>query len=418
VRWGNVVLVAGGTVAIVAGVLFCCPLAIRALAAIASRLLVAPRLAVRDLVRYQARSGAALAAISLALGIGVAIIVGVSAVEATAQTGNLSDRQLLIRTGDLDGPYVPESAEVGDLQAQVHRIAGALDDPTVTAPNVALDPTLEPEPGSPGRLAISLGRRAGDVWEELSLVYVATPALLEDHGVDLDTVRSDTEVMTTETGGLVLLGVAIEPGAKGRDPQAPKVQVLPPGYSSLPGSFITSDVLQDRGWEAVPSGQWLLETSNPLTPNQLSTARELAATGGLSIESRDQQGGLRSLRSGATAVGLLLALGILALTVGLIRSEAASDLRTLTAAGATSATRRSLIASTAGSLAALGVILGTAGALTVLIAGYLSDVGGTLSRVPILHLLVLAIGTPIAAASAGWLLAGREPPALTRQPIG
>jgi putative ABC transport system permease protein len=117
-------------------------------------------------------------------------------------------------------------------------------------------------------------------------------------------------------------------------------------------------------------------------------------------------------------VGLLLALGILALTVGLIRSEAASDLRTLTATGATSATRRSLIASTAGSLAALGVILGTAGALTVLIAGYLSDVGGTLSRVPILHLLVLAIGTPIAAASAGWLLAGREPPALTRQPIG
>jgi putative ABC transport system permease protein len=418
VRWGNVVLVAGGTVAIVAGVLFCSPLAIRALAAIASRLPVAPRLAVRDLVRYQARSGAALAAISLALGIGVTIIVGVSAVEATAQTGNLSDRQLLIRTGDLDGPYVPESAEVGDLQAQVDRIAGALDDPTVTALNVALDPTLEPEPGSQGRLAVSLGRRAGDVWEELSLVYVATPALLEDHGVDLDTVRSDTEVMTTETGGLVLLGVAIEPGAKGRDPQAPKVQVLPPGYSSLPGSFITSDVLQDRGWEAVPSGQWLLETSNPLTPDQLSTARELAATGGLTIESRDQQGGLKGLRSGATAVGLLLALGILALTVGLIRSEAASDLRTLTATGATSATRRSLIASTAGSLAALGVILGTAGALTVLIAGYLSDVGGTLSRVPILHLLVLAIGTPIAAASAGWLLAGREPPALTRQPIG
>jgi putative ABC transport system permease protein len=252
----------------------------------------------------------------------------------------------------------------------------------------------------------------------LSLVYVATPALLEDHAVDLDTVRSDTEVMTTETGGLVLLGVAIEPGAKGRDPQAPKVQVLPPGYSSLPGSFITSDVLQDRGWEAVPSGQWLLETSNPLTADQLSTARELEATGGLTIESRDRQGALRGLRSGATAVGLLLALGILALTVGLIRSEAASDLRTLTATGATSATRRSLIASTAGSLAALGVILGTAGALTVLIAGYLSDVGGTLSRVPILHLLVLAIGTPIAAASAGWLLAGREPPALTRQPIG
>jgi putative ABC transport system permease protein len=418
VRWGNVVLVAGGTLAIVAGVLICSPLAIRALAAIASRLPVAPRLAVRDLVRYQARSGAALAAFSLALGIGVAIIVGVSAAENTAQTGNLSDRQLLIRAANLDGPYVPESAEVSDLQARVDRITGALDDPTVSALNVAIDPALEPEPGTPGRLAISLGRRAGDVWEELSLVYVATPALLEDHGVDLDAVRSDTEVLTSETGGLVLLGVAIEPGAQERDPEAPRVQRLSPGYTSLPGSFITSHALQVRGWEAVPSGQWLLEASNPFTADQLSTARGLAATGGLTIESRDQQGGLRGLRSGATGVGVLLALGILALTVGLIRSEAASDLRTLTATGATGATRRALTAATAGSLAVLGVTLGTLGALTVMIAGYLSDVGGALSRVPILDLLVLTIGIPIIATSAGWLLAGREPPVLARQPIG
>ncbi len=418
VHWGNVALVAGGTVAIVVGVLICSPLAIRALAALASRLPVAPRLAVRDLIRYQARSGAALAAISLALGIGVATIVGVSAAEYSAQRGNLSDRQLLIRAADLDGPYVPESAEEGNLQAQVDRIAVALDDPTVIALNAALDPALEPEPGTTGRLAISLGRRAGDVWEELSLVYVATPPLLERYGADLETVGSDTEVLTTETGHLVLLGVAMEPGAQGRDPEAPRVQRLSPGYTSLPGSFITSDVLQDRGWEAVPSGQWLLETSDPLTANQLSTARDLAATGGLTIESRDQQGGLRGLRSGATGVGVVLALGILAMTVGLIRSEAAPDLRTLTATGATSATRRGLTAATAGALATLGVLLGTVGALIVLFSGYLSDVGGTLSRVPILHLLVLAIGTPIAAASAGWVLAGREPAALTRQPIG
>jgi putative ABC transport system permease protein len=417
-RWSNVALVAGGTVAIVAGVLFCGPLVIRALAAFASRFPVAPRLAVRDLVRYQARSGAALAAISLALGIGVTIIVGVSAAEDTAQSGNMSDNQLLIHTADLDGPYVPESAEMGDLQAQVDRIAGALDDPTVTSLNVALDPALEPEPGTPGRLAIWLGRRAAEGWADLSLVYVASPALLEHQGLDPDVIRSETDVLSGETGDLVFLGVAIEPGAKEREPEAPSVQRFSPSYSSLPGSFITSDVLQDRGWEAVPSGQWLLETGNPVTPDQLSIVRDLAATGGLTIESRDHQLGLRDLRSGATAVAVLLALGILALTVGLIRSEAASDLRTLTATGATSTTRRGLTAATAGALAALGVILGTAGALTVMFAGYLSDVGGTLSRVPIVHVLVLAIGTPIVAASAGWLLGGTEPPSLARQPIG
>ena len=37
----------------------------------------------------------------------------------------------------------------------------------------------------------------------------------------------------------------------------------------------------------------------------------------------------------ATAAGALLALAILAMTVGLIRSESAGDLRTLTATGAT-----------------------------------------------------------------------------------
>jgi putative ABC transport system permease protein len=418
VRWGNVGLVVGGTVAIVVGVLFCSPLAIRALAALASRFPVAPRMAMRDLVRYQARSGSALAAISLALGIGVAIVVSVSAAEPTAESGNLSDRQLVIRVADIHGPYVPESADEEYIQAHVDRLVAALDDPTVIALNVALDPAVAPEPGTPGRLAISLGRRAGDVWEELSLVYVATPALLEHHGVDLDTIDADTEVLTNETGRVVLLGVAIDPAAKERDPEAPTVQRLARGYTSLPGSFVTSDVLQDRGWEAVPSGQWLLETSTPLTADQLSAVRDLAAASGLTIESRDQQGGLRSLRSGATAVGVLVALGVLALTVGLIRSEAASDLRTLTVNGATSGTRRALTAATAGALAVLGVALGTIGAFAVLTAGYLSDVGGTLARVPILHLLVLAVGTPIAAAFAGWLLGGREPPAQARQPIG
>ena len=64
---------------------------------------------------------------------------------------------------------------------------------------------------------------------------------------------------------------------------------------------------------------------------------------------------------------MLLALGILAMTVGLIRSEAAGDVRTLTATGASSATRRMLTAATAGGLAILGVALGTAGAYAAVV---------------------------------------------------
>lgn len=50
----------------------------------------------------------------------------------------------------------------------------------------------------------------------------------------------------------------------------------------------------------------------------------------------------------ATMFGLVLALGILAMSVGLICSETAADPRTLTATGASGRTRRALTAVTAG----------------------------------------------------------------------
>jgi putative ABC transport system permease protein len=118
----------------------------------------------------------------------------------------------------------------------------------------------------------------------------------------------------------------------------------------------------------------------------------------------------------ATAAGALLALAILALTVGLIRSESAGDLRTLTATGATSRIRRTLTASTAGALALLGALLGVAGAYLALAATYHDDLG-YLSRIPVLSLAFIGVGVPLIASAAGWLLAGREPPAIARPAI-
>jgi putative ABC transport system permease protein len=128
------------------------------------------------------------------------------------------------------------------------------------------------------------------------------------------------------------------------------------------------------------------------------------------------QGGLANLRTLATIVGMVLALGILAMTVGLIRGEAAGDVRTLTATGATSLTRRTLTSATAAGLAVLGVALGTIGAFLTLVASHVDGVGD-LSRIPAMHLGAILVGTPIAAACAGWLFAGREPAALARNPI-
>jgi putative ABC transport system permease protein len=69
-------------VATILGTLLLGPLAIRAFSAAAGRVPIAPRLALRELVRYQARSGAALAAVTLALGIAATIVVVASAEES------------------------------------------------------------------------------------------------------------------------------------------------------------------------------------------------------------------------------------------------------------------------------------------------------------------------------------------------
>jgi putative ABC transport system permease protein len=104
------------------------------------------------------------------------------------------------------------------------------------------------------------------------------------------------------------------------------------------------------------------------------------------------------------------------MTVGLIRSESAGDLRTLAATGATSGIRRTLTASTAGALALLGALLGVAGAYVMLVALYHDDLG-YLSDVPVLYLTLAVVGVPVAATAAGWLVAGREPPAIARRAI-
>src|SRR6185369_4602304 len=67
-------LIAIGLVAVVAGMLLVSPIAIQGLSRFAARVPVAARLALRDLSRYRSRSGAALAAIALVLGIAAALV--------------------------------------------------------------------------------------------------------------------------------------------------------------------------------------------------------------------------------------------------------------------------------------------------------------------------------------------------------
>jgi putative ABC transport system permease protein len=371
-------------------------------------------LALRDLSRYQARWGAALAAISLSLAIPVAILVAASAAEYTAEEGNLPDRQVLIRVGDAE-PLIPERtpAQLSTLEAEVHRIAAALDNAAVIALDAAVNPAdREGRNGAIVRPAVVAGRQVDEnTVRDLGILYVATPELLGHVGIDPASVKPGTNVLTVHLGDLRYANVS-----NGGNEPIQGVQVVDlPAYTSSPISFITPSGLRRAGWQPRRAG-WLIELRQPLTGAQHAAARDTAAAAGLTIEARNNQDELPAIRSAATAAGLLLALGILAMTIGLIRGEAAGDLRTLTATGATGRTRRTLTAATSSALALLGALLGTGGAYLALTAGYDNDLG-SLSRVPLPQLTVILAGLPLVAATGGWLLAGRQPPALARQPL-
>jgi putative ABC transport system permease protein len=421
-------LIVAGLVATILGTLFLGPLAIRAFSAVAGRVSIAPRLALRDLARYQARSGAALAAVTLALGIAATVVVTASAADAqdASEPAGLSDRQIRVYLGQGEATKVipvDAQAELGRLTAGVRKLADGLDEATLIPLRKAVRPSMAPEVfGNTrfiptielARLEISEGRRS--YTKEIQL-YVATPAMLEYLGIDPATVDPSSDYLVDRRGKTEQL--VIPSLSRPTEISVTNVQAVDTGGHLLgqdsgrtPPYFITLAGLRRHGWNQVPAG-WLVESSRPLTSDQVAAARTAAAETGVAIEVRRESNPRTEVMAIATGAGAVLALAILAMSVGLIRGESAGDLRTLTAAGAASRIRRTLTATTAGALALLGALLGVAGAYIALAATYHDDLG-YLSDVPFLYLALAVVGVPLAAAAAGWLVAGREPSAIAR----
>lgn len=410
----NGALATAGTVTTVLGVLLISPLAVRALAAGTVRLPVAVRLALRDLARYRTRSSAALAAISLVLGIAATIVISTTNVERTADVGNLSASQLLIteegsRIRELASVRTP--AQVEAIRAQVNRVVAPLDDPAVIELKMAVDPDEQPRPGRRGntsRHAVQVGD--GPRTANPGPLFVATPQLLRLYGIDPDAVDPNTEVLTTRAGEIGLrFGIQEEVVSNVR-----RLDI--PAHTAAPTSLITHDAVERRGWAPAFVG-WFIDAGQPLTSAQINQAHRVAASAGLQIMVRDgvNLADLRTLRNGAMAVGTLVALAVLAIAVGLIRSEATRDLRMLTATGASSTIRRTLAAATAGALALLGGALAIVGAYLALATGFVREPSDLLP--PPLQLALIAVGVPLAAAAAGWLVGGRLPTRLAPRAV-
>jgi putative ABC transport system permease protein len=427
-------LIVAGIVATIIGCLLQGPLAIRVFSGLAGRVSIAPRLALRDLVRYQARSGAALAAVTLALGIAatVVIIASAEAAKKAAEPINLSDRQIRVYLGPADArELTPTDApsQLESLSARIRQLAAQLDEASVIPLGKAS------QPGAPAFVvgntrvftSVELARQFDSpeerkVYRSESALYVATPAVLSYLGINPGTVEPGTDFLadrSVRTDAFYIPSMTKRAGAVQAVSNVQKIEVGDHLFGSdsarMPPTFITLNGLRRHGLKQIPAG-WLVESSRPLRSEQIANARNVAADAGLTIEVRHEKPSFAKTMAIATGAGALLALAILAMTVGLIRSESAGDLRTLTATGATSRTRRTLTATTAGALAFLGALLGVAGAYVVLSATYYDDLG-YLRDVPILYLVLAVVGVPLAATAAGWLLAGREPRAIARTVI-
>ena len=414
-----------GIVLLIVAIILLAPFCLVVLARLGRRAPIAIRLALRDLARYRARSGSALSAISL--GVFIAALVCILTAQRYGNVldyagPNVASNQIIVYTPGPGpggggpgngGPGPSGTASTPQAQAAVaQNIAKGLGSHNMIEldqPNAHLD-----------------HRGAGRSWS--GPLYVATPQLLQAFGIKASDVNPDADVLTARPGLSGISGMQLVDDGSGQggtcpgqclaNPEIQEVGALPSGTSG-PNTVITEHAIHALGLHTSVSG-WLVQTPHPPTAAQITDARLTASAAGMTIETKSSTPSSAEILNYATAFGIALALGILAMSIGLIRSETARDLRTLAATGASSFTRRELTAATAFALALGGAVLGIVAAYVAAI-GYawdnpLDGLSG-LSSVPARQLLFILVGMPVVAAVVGWLLAGREPAAMSRQPL-
>ena len=449
-----------GLIVLCVGVVLVAPTCLGLLARAGRRAPIAVRLALHDLARYRARSGAALGAISISVLIAVIICVVAAARFGSALDyvgPNLASNQLVVypAAGNVGSPgshpstpankpsnrQPRQTAQGPGVNILLHTADGYIPTQVSRAHLAAMAGKVRGIAASLGSSDIvqldvtnsSLVRGAsGRNWD--GVIYLATPQLLRAYGIDAAQLDPDADFLSMRHGLSSLTNMQFlyggykfgppgpestcNPGSCLANPTIQEISALPSG-TSAPNTVITEHAVRQFRLTSSTAG-WLIQAPDSLTAAQISAAQRAAATAGLTVERRNSIPSSAEVLNVATVFGILLALGILAMCVGLLRSETASSLRTLTATGASGTTRRAISAATAGALAVIGAIVGTAGGYIAAIGFFRTsqlDTLSSLTSIPVANLLVILVGMPLTALIAAWLLAGREPGAIGRRPL-
>ncbi|MGH8981517.1 MAG: ABC transporter permease [Acidimicrobiales bacterium] len=213
-----------GIILLIPGLILLAPFFLSLVARLARHAPIATRLALRDLARYRARSGSALAAISV--GVLAAVIVVLA---AAARYGNVFDyagpnlasNELALHTnGPPQGHPIVRRAKTGRLV----RVAP----PPVATPSPArlVSGAREIARGLGAQL-IALetpnaglnGTNLGRTWD--GAIYVATPQLLKVLGIKQSEIDPNADILSSRPGLTGVSGLVLNYGAGGKAATAP-----------------------------------------------------------------------------------------------------------------------------------------------------------------------------------------------------
>ena len=434
-----------GLVLLIPGLILLAPFFLSVAARVGRRAPIAMRLALRDLARYRARSGSALAAISL--GVLVAVIVMLAASSRYGDVldyagPNLASNQIALHANTPPPAGTVVVSPGGKTHVQKPAPSGSVETPHELATHAQAiakglgAQLIALETPNAGLTATQGGRN----WS--GQIYVATPQLLRAFGIKASEIDPHADILSSRPGLSGVSGITFDYGSNsgsqkpGSGPQPSSSQCnrasgclahpvieevgALPGGTSAPNTVITEYAMKKFHIQA-DTTDWLVQANQPITGAQISNAELAASTTQLSVEAKNDQPSSSAVIGSATIFGILIALGVLGMSVGLVRSETASDLRTLAATGASSLTRRTLTAVTAGALGFLGALLGVVGGYIAMIGWLRSNSlnGGiaALGNIPVADLLFILLAMPAFAAIVGWLFAGRQPAAMAHRVI-
>jgi len=182
-----------GFIALAVAIVLLAPACLSVVAATGRRSPLAIRLALRDLARYRARSGPALAAISLSTLIAVIICVASAARfgdDLDYAGPNLNSHQLIVYApGNGDGrSAVPDNNPTAAQNAAAPQVARDIAAELGTTSVIALENT-----------SVNLVHAAGGrSWS--GPIYVATPQLLSAFGIKQSQINPDADILTMRPG--------------------------------------------------------------------------------------------------------------------------------------------------------------------------------------------------------------------------